>query len=108
MTTEIIGTEVKVLGKTYQIKCAENQVVSLQQAGQYLEDKMREIRKTSNILNEDRLILIAALNIAHQLLTMEHDKTRDTHLISQRLVDLHSKIENLLGQSAQLEFQPAE
>ncbi len=107
MKNDAIDTSVELMGKTYQIKCPETEVNALKRAAQYLEEKMRLIRE-SGILSLDRVAIITALNVAHQLLTLEQQKNQHAHMINQRLAELHAKVESALVQNAEMEFQPAE
>lgn len=107
MTKDNAGTSVEILGKSYYIKCPENEINALQCAAKYLEEKMRLIRE-SGVVCFDRMAIITALNVVHQLLTLEQQKNQHTQLINQRLAELQSRVENALAQNAQLELQSAE
>lgn len=101
--SDTADTAIEIMGKTYQIKCLETEVNSLQRAAQYLEEKMRLVR-ASGILSLDRVAIITALNIAHQLLLLEQQKNQQTQLLNQRLSKLQHKVENALAQSMQMEL----
>lgn len=60
---------VSILDKDYQINCAPDEVAALHQSAQYLDDKMREIKSSSNVFGLDRIAVMAALNIANDLLS---------------------------------------
>lgn len=107
MSDDAVGASVEIMGKTYQIKCLETEVKSLQRAAQYLEEKMRMMRETG-ILSIDRIAIITALNIVHQLLMVEQQKNHHFQSINQRLHDLQAKVEEALAQSAQMELETAE
>ena len=106
-TIQVIGTTVEVLGKTYQIKCPTDEVDALQQAAQYLEEKMQEVRSVANVLSMDRIAVIAALNVTHQLLTVEHEKFVSNKTTAERLRTLQSKLEETLARNAQMELDSA-
>jgi cell division protein ZapA len=106
MTIEINGTTVEVLGKSFQVKCPPDEVVSLQKAAEYLEGKMQEIKATTHLLSIDRIAVIAALNIAHQLLNLEHEKLGAGEKINSRLRELIDSMDNMLRKNSQLEFTP--
>jgi cell division protein ZapA len=107
MSGETVGTAVEIMGKTYQIKCLESEINSLQRAAQYLEEKMRMMRE-SGILSLDRVAIITALNIVHQLLMAEQQKNSHFQSINQRLHDLQTKIDQAITQSAAMELETAE
>lgn len=106
--TKAKGTTINILGKDYQVKCAESDLSSLQRAATYLEEKMRHTRDVGKVLSIDRIAVITALNIAHQFLSIENQSSSHIQTIQQRLRDLQSKVENALEQNGQLEFSPAE
>ena len=60
---------VSILDKDYQINCEPDEVAALRQSAQYLDDKMREIKSKSNVFGLDRLAVMAALNIANDLIS---------------------------------------
>jgi cell division protein ZapA len=60
---------VSILDKDYQINCAPDEVAALRQSAQHLDDKMREIKSSSNVFGLDRLAVMAALNIANDLIS---------------------------------------
>lgn len=107
MSNEVSGTTIEIMGKAYHIKCPETEVNALQQAAQYLEEKMR-IMRDAGVMNIDRAAVITALNVVHQLLSLEQQKNTHFQKINQRLSDLQHKVERVLSQSAQLELHPAE
>jgi cell division protein ZapA len=100
-------TSVEIMGRIYQIKCPEEDVSSLRRAAEYLHEKMRHMRETG-VLSVDRVAVITALNIVHQLLTLEQHKNQDLQLINQRLSALQDKVEEALLKPAEVEFQSAE
>jgi len=92
MTIEVTGTTVEVLGKIYQLKCPENEIAPLQNAAKYLEEKMQEVRNVNHVLSIDRIAVIAALNMTHQLLALEHEKL----LAEERLRGLENKLQKAI------------
>ena len=73
---------VSIMDKDYQVSCAPDEVGALRQSAQYLDEKMREIKSSSNVFGLDRLAVMAALNIANDLLS-QTQKTTDV-VTSQR------------------------
>ncbi|MFP6808359.1 MAG: cell division protein ZapA [Pseudomonadales bacterium] len=74
--TESKTVTVSILDKDYQINCGEDEVAVLQQSAQYVDEKMREIKTSSNVFGLDRLAVMAALNIANDLIS-QTNKTKD-------------------------------
>lgn len=107
MNKDIPDTSVEIMGRLYQIKCHESEVNALRRAARYLEDKMLTMRE-SGVLGVDRVAIITALNVIHQLLTLEQQKSHYAQTINQRLLELQTKVEHALAQTAQMELQSAE
>ena len=60
--------EVTILDRTLKIACREDEKADLLRAVEVLDAKMREIRGQSKVLSVERVAIMAALNIAHDLL----------------------------------------
>lgn len=76
MNDRIQTVKVTILDKEYQVNCAPDEVQALRQSASYVDEKMREIKSGSSIFGLDRIAVMAALNIAHDLLN-EARKTDD-------------------------------
>ena len=59
---------VKILDKEYQISCPANERKSLVDSAALLNTKMREIRDTGKVVGVDRIAVMAALNLANDLI----------------------------------------
>jgi cell division protein ZapA len=75
MTTKGGGTgertvqlDVHILGRDYKVACKEHERADLQAAVEFLDGRMREIRDASKTAGVDRIAVMAALNIANDLL----------------------------------------
>jgi len=63
-----ITLNVSLLGREYKVACKESERAELEEAVAYLEQQMRGIRETGKVAAVDRVAVMAALNIAHELL----------------------------------------
>ena len=95
---------VHIMDKEYLVSCSEEEQHDLMRSADYLDRKMREIREKGKIIGSDRIAVIAALNISHELLTQDSNKEKIDSSISRRLKNLQEKIEDTLYESQQLEF----
>ena len=77
MSTETSTLEVFILDKSYRINCPESEQESLRASAQYLDRKMREIRSSGKVLGLERIAVIAALNISHELLDASRKASND-------------------------------
>ena len=60
--------DVTILGREFKVACKEGERAELADAVAYLDRQMREIRDRGKISGIDRIAVMAALNIAHDLL----------------------------------------
>ena len=60
--------DVAILGREYKVACKESERAELMQAVSLLDARMREIRDTGKIAAVDRIAVMAALNLANELL----------------------------------------
>jgi cell division protein ZapA len=96
---------ISILGKEYLISCGENERADLISAADYLDDKMREIRDSGKVVGTDRIAVMAALNIAHDLLSQSSSSSKSAPDVENRIKSIQSKIEDALFRSRQLELE---
>ncbi len=95
---------VSILGKEYRIACAEGEEDALLKAARYLDARMKEIRSGGKVIGTERIAVMAALNIAHELLTREDSADAAASTANKRIRALRERIEIALNDSAQLEL----
>lgn len=103
-TSETKTVTVTILDKEYMVTCPEDEHHDLIRSADYLDRKMREIRDGGKIIGSDRIAVMAALNISHELLAQNSDSGTIDSSIGQRIRGLEAKIEDALYQSRQLEI----
>ena len=59
---------VKILDKEYQVACPDEQQTELIVSARYLDKQMRSIRDSGKVIGLERIAVMAALNISHELL----------------------------------------
>ena len=91
------GVTVTILGKEFVVACPDNEREALRAAAAHLDKKMREIQTSGKVIGSERTAIMAALNIAHELLELrgQGGVPVDVH---QKLRFLQSKIEAVLQQ----------
>lgn len=97
-------TVVKILDKEYRIACEPDEVDGLRSSAQYLNDQMRLIRDKGSVIGADRIAVMAALNITHELLNKTTDSETISDIVSKRIKNLREKVEVALNQTNQLEL----
>lgn len=103
MKEENIPVTVKILEKDYRIACAPNHKESLEDSAALLNDKMHEIRASGKVIGSDRIAVMAALNLAHDLLQQQQYTANDSQL-KQHIRQLREKIDSAVYESKQLEI----
>ncbi|MFD2231118.1 cell division protein ZapA [Alkalimarinus sediminis] len=87
--------EVKILDKEYLIACPDEARPQLESAAKHLDSKMREIRNTGKVHGTERIAVMAALNITHDL-QQGSQLSEDTHKVIQ---DLDQKLDAALAKA---------
>lgn len=98
------AVNIKIMGKEYLVACSEDERQALLRSAEYLNRKMCEIRDSGKIIGTDRIAVMAALNIAHELLNQENSTDASQSAIRNRIMSLSNKIEDALYRSRQLEI----
>jgi cell division protein ZapA len=68
MSADSKGLQINVMGREFRVACPENEQQGLLEAVAYLNKKMGEIRDNGKVIGLERIAIMAALNIAHELL----------------------------------------
>ncbi len=63
---------VKILDKEYQVACPREERQALIESAQLLDERMKAIRGTGAIIGLERIAVMAALNLSHELLQARH------------------------------------
>lgn len=96
--------KVQILGKDYMVACPENERDGLRASVDHLNLKMKEIRDHGKVIGTDRVAVMAALNISHELIQSQAREPQHSPVIGARIRALQEKIDAALEQSRQLEL----
>ena len=94
---------IDILDKSYQVACEPEQEAELKQAASDLDDQMRAIRSTGKVIGLERVAIMAALNLSHQVLVMKSGGQPEDPLEGQ-LKTITSRIDEALFQLRQFEI----
>lgn len=95
---------ITILGKEYLIACPEEERAELLSSAEFLDKKMREIRDSGKVIGTDRIAVMAALNLANELLHNKSANDQGDPAVEGRIRNLQSKIEQALYRGRQLEL----
>jgi len=74
-TERVVQLDIQILGRDYKVACKEHERTELLAAVGFLDKRMREIRDAGKISGADRIAVMAALNLANELLRERHAPT---------------------------------
>jgi cell division protein ZapA len=94
--------EVTLLGRTYHVACDDGEREALMQAVTYLDGKMNEIRKAGKVMGAERIAVMAALNVAHELLSVKLGGGFDMGQAKRRLSDIESQLDAAIAKQENL------
>lgn len=101
--SEMTQISVRILDKDYLIACPAEEKEALIESAHIMEDKVREIRQSGKVIGAERIAVMAAINLAHELLQYRHSNSDHDRDISLRLRHIQEKIESVLeGEDPQL------
>jgi len=95
---------VRILEKEYFVACPYEERAALLDSAEYLNARMREIRDSGKVVGLDRIAVMAALNLANELLQIkQRDGKLDGEVVG-RVRLLRERVEKSLEKSQQLEL----
>jgi len=105
MTNEIFAhVNVKILEKEYQISCPAEERKALVDSAELLNAKMREIRDSGKVVGLDRIAVMAALNMANDLIAANGVGSQLESVAKGKLRAMRERVESALASGQQLEL----
>ncbi|MFT7414192.1 MAG: cell division protein ZapA [Methylophagaceae bacterium] len=95
---------VSILGKEYQVACPANEEDALIASAKMVDKNMEKIRNTGKIVGLDRIAVIAALNLAHELITIQNNQDGDLDEINKSILQMKDRVSDFLDETRQLEL----
>jgi cell division protein ZapA len=95
---------VRILEKEYQFSCAVEERAALLDSAEYLNTEMRKIRDSGKVIGLDRIAVMAALNMANELLKSRNRDTSGDVDVVNRIRVLRERVEASLERGQQLEL----
>jgi len=68
------GVVINIMGREFRVAAPEGEEKQLAASVDYLNRKMREIKDTGKVVGNERIAIMAALNIAHEFLSSKAGK----------------------------------
>ena len=95
--SDSITATVRLLDREFLVGCAPEEREGLLAAAAYLDGKMRELRGSSRSVGYDRVAVLAALSVAHELLQLRRNQDEQLRGAGEGIGMLRRKLEGALA-----------
>jgi cell division protein ZapA len=103
MSSDKLNTlDVSILDREFRVACPQEERAELLDAVAYLDKNMREIRDAGKITSIERIAIMAALNIAHELLTTRLGNGFDMADFKRKMQTMEAAIDTVLADQDEL------
>ena len=65
------SVDVTILGRSFTVSCTDEERQGLMDAVGYLDKKMHDIRDSGKVIGVERIAVMAALNLSHEILNVQ-------------------------------------
>jgi cell division protein ZapA len=93
MAESSVPVTIRILDRDYQVACREDEKDDLVAAADIVDERMKEVRNRGTVIGTDRVAVMAALNMAYELL-----ERRELESAGNRVRDRMSELETRVGQ----------
>ena len=89
---------VRIVDREYRVMCTPEQRRTLMESALFLDQQMREIRDTGKISSMDKIAVMAALNLAEEVLKLRQEMKARDEQVDSRVRDLADRLDHTLQQ----------
>ena len=100
--SEAKSLQIAIMGRDFRVACPEDEQAGLLEAVDYLNKKMLEIRDGGKVIGLERIAIMAALNIAHEMLTSKGGGGFDLGDLKRRMARMETVIDQAMSEQANL------
>jgi cell division protein ZapA len=100
--SEAKSLQITIMGREFRVACPDEEQAGLLEAVDYLNKKMLEIRDAGKVIGLERIAIMAALNIALELLTTKVGGGFDMGEIKRRMNRMETLIDQAMSEQAKL------
>lgn len=87
--------KVTILDREFLVACPPEERAGLLESARILSERMREIRDSGKIVGMDRIAVMAALNLTHEMLHARHE-AEGSERVRERLARLDQRVAEYL------------
>lgn len=84
------------MGREFCVTCPDEEREEIQLAAAYLDNKIQEIKAEGKVIDSDRIAIIAALRITHELLMLRNGTGFDMNEFRRRINSLKRKVDEVM------------
>jgi len=88
---------INVMGREFRVACPEGEEKQLLASVDFLNRRLREVKDTGKVVGNDRIAIMAALNITHELLSQKGAKGVDGADIRGRIISMQETLDRALS-----------
>jgi cell division protein ZapA len=93
---------VRILEKEYHVACPAEERSALMASAELLNKKMKEIRDAGKVVGLDRVAVMAALNLANELINTKGKDEELKNIVGVRIRSMRDRLDDALGPAKQL------
>ena len=90
------------MGREFRVTCPDEEREGAIASGAYLDKKMREIRDSGKVVGSERIAIMAALNITHELLTARNRAGFDMEEFRRRIGSMQAALDAVMPEQDKL------
>jgi cell division protein ZapA len=98
----VAHVSIRILEKEYNVACPAEEKAALVASAELLNSKMREIRDSGKVVGLDRVAVMAALNLANELIRTQAQDQELKNIVNIRVRAMRDQLDSALGPAKQL------
>ncbi len=104
MSGKSVPVTIEIQDKEYRIACPAGEEEGLISTARYVDEEMQKIRNSGKVIGSDRIAVMAALNIAHELLQCKNQESGYNDSSDARIKAMQERIQSSLNGLKQMEL----
>ena len=102
MSADAKGLQISIMGREFRVACPEEEQKGLLEAVEYLNRKMHEIRDNGKVVGLERIAIMAALNIAYELLSTKIGSGFNIAKVKRRMIHMETLLDQAMFDQSKL------
>ncbi len=87
---------VRLLDRDYLVGCPPDEKAGLLAAASLIDDQLQKVKASNRNATLDRVFVLAALNLAHELIGLRESEGRSREALTRSLGELNARLDGLL------------